>query len=77
MLAYVKGNLRIHLLRNQNGVAEIRIQLIHPKTQEVILDMPAEDDTIELEEGDRLTLEGAVTRWTSKVVGRKSSGGSD
>jgi len=73
MLAYVKGSLRIQMVRNRGGIAEIRLQLIDPKTQEVIIDMPADDKTIQLEEGDELTLEGAVTRWTSKVVGRKTS----
>jgi len=73
MLAYVKGSLRIQMVRNRGGIAEIRLQLIDPKTQEVIIDMPAHDKTIQLEEGDELTLEGAVTRWTSKVVGRKTS----
>ena len=74
VLPYVKGQIRIRVETVEGGKATLRIELLDPKSGKLIVWMPEDDQSIELEAGDHLTLEGAVTRWTSDVRGRLGSG---
>lgn len=74
MLPYVKGQIRIRVLKVEGSSVSLRIELLDPKSGKLIVWMPEEDQSIDLDTGEYLTLEGALTRWTSDVRGRVGSG---